>query len=111
MPISAENRKLYPKNWQAIREEVRERADDRCEWCGRLNHASYAAGEPEDEVGVQRHVRIVCTVAHLNHNPRDNRRVNLAFLCQKCHNGHDSKHRQANAAKTRDLKRGQSRLF
>jgi 5-methylcytosine-specific restriction endonuclease McrA len=111
MPISAENRKLYPKNWQVIRAEIRARAKDACEMCGVANHSMEPRGEPEEEMGAVRMVRIVCTVAHLNHNPRDNRRANLAFLCQKCHNRHDSKHRQANAARTRDLKRGQSRLF
>lgn len=36
---------------------------------------------------------IVCTVAHLDHNPENNADDNLAFLCQKCHNNYDRKHR------------------
>jgi hypothetical protein len=36
---------------------------------------------------------IVCTVAHLDHNPENNADNNLAFLCQKCHNNYDRKHR------------------
>jgi 5-methylcytosine-specific restriction endonuclease McrA len=39
MPISPENRKRYPKNWEAIRESILERAKHCCEWCKVPNYA------------------------------------------------------------------------
>jgi 5-methylcytosine-specific restriction endonuclease McrA len=50
---------------------------------------------------------IVLTVAHLNHDPRDNRPENLQALCQRCHNRHDRAHR----AETRKNLPGQELLF
>lgn len=40
MPISRENRRLYPPpvEWAAIRREVLSRDDDRCKFCGVANH-------------------------------------------------------------------------
>lgn len=123
MPIKPENKALYPKNWPAIRAEIRARAGERCEWCGLRNHAwvlrvrGDVAGIFGEHTGrmLKRRgspvVRIVLTVAHLNHNPKDNRRKNLAALCQKCHLTYDAKHHAANAARTRDQKRGQGRMW
>jgi len=41
MPITAENRARYPRNWPAISASIRERAQDRCEWpgCGAMQYA------------------------------------------------------------------------
>jgi len=39
MPITPENRKRYPDNWNAIRESILARAKHRCEWCGVPNYA------------------------------------------------------------------------
>lgn len=40
MPIKPENKALYPKNWKQISERIRyERAGNKCEDCGVLNHA------------------------------------------------------------------------
>jgi len=44
---------------------------------------------------------IVCTVAHLNHDSRDDRDENLAFLCQRCHLAHDREHHMEKAKRTR----------
>lgn len=49
-------------------------------------------------------VRIVLTVAHLDHDPTNNSLDNLRALCQRCHNRHDAPHRAANRAKTRAAK-------
>lgn len=38
-------------------------------------------------------IRIILTVANLNHDETDNRPENLAHLCQLHHNRHDAKHR------------------
>lgn len=34
MPIKPENRAKYPTDWQEIRERIRLRSGDRCEWPG-----------------------------------------------------------------------------
>ena len=120
-------RSRYPKDWKVISARIRfDRAKGRCEWCGALNgSAGYRnrAGEyiqlwedwhdaeewpPDDGC---RPVRIVLTVAHIDHDTMNNSDKNLAALCQRCHLCHDAKHHAANAAKTRDRKRGQRRLF
>jgi hypothetical protein len=41
-------------------------------------------------------VRIVLTVAHLDHQPENNVRANLRAWCQRCHNRHDAAHRAGN---------------
>lgn len=53
---------------------------------------------------VVRSVKIVLTVAHLDHDPTNNSLENLRALCQRCHNRHDVPHRSANRAKTRAAK-------
>ncbi|RJX21821.1 MAG: hypothetical protein C4570_02105 [Ammonifex sp.] len=97
---------LYPENWLEIRELILERAKGRCEFCGVDNHwiiyrdrRGKVCSVPRsqrhlkycyDRDGVRhKNVKIVLTVAHLNHNPADNRPENLAALCQRCHNRHD----------------------
>jgi hypothetical protein len=115
----------YPANWKGIREAIRERAGDRCEWCGIANRVYVirdANGQTWDSspsrenmtrvascytssVGPVRVVRIVCTVAHVHDKrPEACDPSNLAFLCQRCHNRHDAKDRAANAKATRSAK-------
>lgn len=90
--------KLYPANWKTeIVPRIRERAGNRCEWCGLPNHAyvnkmTRQLVLPDEEKAVW----IICTTAHINHDINDNRDENLAYLCQKCHNGHDRFHRRRN---------------
>ena len=87
MPISPENRILYPPNWKAISERIRhERAKDKCEWCDAPNH------EPHPMTGSH----VVLTVAHLDHDPANNDDGNLAALCQRCHNTYDAPKRHGN---------------
>lgn len=87
MPITPDRLPLYPKNWAAISKRIRfERAQNRCEHCGAENH------RPHPVTGS----RVVLTVAHLNHDPADNRESNLAALCQKCHNTWDADFRREN---------------
>lgn len=86
MPIRPENKKRYPKNWQQIREAILKRANNRCEFCGRLNHSMV-----ENKQGKM--IKVVLTIAHLNHVPEDCRPENLRTLCQACHNRYDAKHR------------------
>lgn len=128
MPIKPENKKLYPKNWPEIRAEIKERANDKCELCGIKNHAIGYRWEGkfyqfkdgliempgelfqlllEKSIKGPKYIKIVCTVMHLDHDPRNNGtpgdRPNLKFGCQKCHNDFDRPHRMANAKQTRLL--------
>lgn len=125
MPIRPENKSRYPKNWKQVRERIQKRAGDKCEWCGVPNHhwvtrlangfRSYsieqiadgaAASEDIDEL-----VKIICTTAHLDHTPENCEDDNLAFLCQKCHNQYDAKHRAAGKRERKDKSSGQRKLF
>lgn len=114
MPIKSENKKLYPKNWDMIRRQILARAGNKCESCGIKNHVfgyrekdgtfiETGEGHQSDAALIDGHkpIMIVLTIAHLNHNPTDNRPVNLKALCQRCHNRHDIIHRLNNARRTR----------
>lgn len=68
-------------------------------WCG------------TEQPHMLRVVRIVCTVAHIDGKLDDHSDANLAFWCQRCHNRHDAKSRQANASITRHEKAGQMDLL
>ena len=86
MPIKPENKKRYPSNWKDIRAAILDRAENCCEFCGVANH-SYR----ENKQG--RMVRIVLTIAHLDHVPENCEPDNLRALCQRCHNRYDARHR------------------
>lgn len=126
MPIKKENRKLYPKNWPEIRARILARANDCCEFCGVKNHAVGYRSDNGNFVNVDiskyyeessfyeeamNAFKIVLTVAHLDHDPRNNDPSNLRALCQRCHNNHDKEHRQANARATRRARRAYKELF
>jgi 5-methylcytosine-specific restriction endonuclease McrA len=124
MPISKQNRALYPSNWRSeIRPAILERAGHHCEECGVANYA-YGARDLEgtwhDENSIHHMnsdagemlfgefpdmIKIVLTIAHLDHNPTNNDYSNLRALCQRCHNRYDAAHRQANRARTLLAKR------
>jgi len=108
-PIKSENKYRYPKNWDEIRERIRIRANDKCEWCGVVNYSWINRKSREiclsDEYNA---IRIVCTTAHLDHTPENNEDNNLAFLCQKCHNKYDAPHRKQTSKNSRN--KGQLKL-
>lgn len=85
MPIRPENRARYPRNWKQISAAIRERAANKCEWCGARN------GEQHPVTGS----KVVLTTAHLDHTPEHNDPSNLASLCQRCHNRYDAPVRRA----------------
>ena len=93
MPISKENKHLYPDNWPEIRARILARAKNQCEKCGVVNHSEVARGP--------KCVEVVLTIAHLDHNPTHNEDSNLRAYCQQCHNRHDAQHR----AETRRAKK------
>ena len=56
-------------------------------------------------------IRIVLTVAHLNHDTRDNRDENLKAFCQRCHLRMDAHLHATNARATRRRRRAAGDLF
>ncbi len=105
MPIRPENRARYPKNWKTeIVPMIRARSGNRCECTGQCGHVHVQDdnnplrchrwnGDPIN-LGEAKPF-IVLTVAHLNHQPEDNRPENLLHLCQGCHNRYDAPTRRA----------------
>lgn len=125
MPIRPENRARYPKDWKAISQRVRDRAGQKCEFCGIPNyelgawiggrwHRAIPKGSGlrdnprhgevfpcvygESEVW-RKLVRVVLTVAHLDHQPENCADDNLKALCQRCHNIYDMPMRRAGIAR------------
>lgn len=96
----------YPPDWfTRIRPAILKRARNRCEFCGVLN-GEYGMRDKDgnwmgDEPGEGEMIRIVLTIAHLNHDITDNRPENLAALCQRCHLNHDRKQHLANRWKNK----------
>jgi cytochrome c553 len=84
-------RNRYPKDWARRSRFVRVvRSRGRCEWCGAQNH------QPHPVTGA----RVVLTAAHVyDHRPEAAGLLNLAALCQRCHNRHDAKMRAAGRAR------------
>lgn len=114
MPIKPENKKLYPPNWKQISEYIRfERAKNKCEFCGVNNYIRgfwienkfvtieqilielETTGNTQiDNFSIEKKpIKIILTVAHLDHNPSNCDYSNLKALCQKCHNNYDRVHR------------------
>lgn len=106
MPIDYKD---YAPDWNQIRAGILERAQHKCEECGVANHAvgirladgSFAealAGkyEPGDYWAARKCIRIVLTIAHLDHNVNNNDPSNLKSLCQLHHNRYDAPVRAKN---------------
>jgi len=69
---------------------------------GRLDELEAEVAECLDGLKV---IKIVLTVAHLNHDPLDCREENLRTLCQACHNRLAAPLRAQHASATRFKKR------
>lgn len=135
MPIRPELRHLYRgPAWQAIRARILARAGHKCERCEKPNRAflkvtrggiwydDAASGWRNDQgelsgfnyPGVTRRtvyvIRCVITIAHLDHDPRNNADENLAALCQHCHLKHDVHFHYANSRRTLAARVGQGWL-
>jgi 5-methylcytosine-specific restriction endonuclease McrA len=140
MPIKPENVHRYPPNWAEIRSEVLIRARGRCENCGVANYAlggrtrdgrwltAHPLGErllslewprPGDWAwcsdGTHREelriVRIVLTIAHLDHTPENCSLENLRAWCQRCHLSYDAQHHAQTAYHSRRAGRALGDLF
>ena len=86
------DRKRYPKNWKQIADDIKEKADWKCQVCGKQ------CRRPHEKFDT--HKRTL-TVAHLNHVPEDCREENLKAMCAPCHLRYDAQHH----AETRKKKR------
>jgi len=125
MPIRPENKGRYPKNWPKISASIRLRANEQCEKCRAPNGVMIRRGKALDGTAVwmlanddtYRHglnaetgrlhtsaedgvvygepVRVVLTVAHLDHVPENCDPSNLRAWCQRCHNAYDAPMRRA----------------
>lgn len=137
MPIRESEKARYPKDWPQISREVRERAGQCCEFCGIPNwqlgawiNGKWYVAWPKgsglrdnprqgdvfpchrgEDVIWRKVVRVVLTVAHLDHTPENCADENLKALCQRCHLTYDAKHHARNAAATRRRKMGIRDLF
>ena len=120
MPIDY---KKYPKNWKSeIRPSILKRANNCCEFCGVKNYDLGFRGKDgnfyndnfihqqlelygidmfEEHISEKaKHFKIVLTVAHLDHDLKNNDYSNLKALCQKCHLNYDKEHHSKNRSKT-----------
>lgn len=77
-------------------------------WIQRRLPMSSCSEEPRN---YREPVKVVLTIAHLDHDPTNNEGWNLRALCQRCHNIYDAPHRARNAARTRREKIGQQTLL
>lgn len=134
MPIRREFRHHYRgAAWRAVRTRILARADDKCEACRVPNcaHILRVSGWWLDEhkalwfngafvsqegvtfgavdIDSARLVKIVLTIAHLNHTPGDDRDHNLKALCQWCHLHHDAIQHAVNARATRRVRKDAAR--
>ena len=132
MPIRPEFRVFYGALWRTVtRPRILARANHRCEQCGVPNYAEVSRidgawldvkatwsegvlklwrdgdGEPLSKrpEGRRRKVRIVLTIAHLNHVAGDDRDENLRALCQWCHLSYDQLHHAETRAIRKDAAR------
>lgn len=92
MPISPENKKLYPKDWAEISARIRyDRAGNRCEKDVDGYRCKAINGESHPITGST----VVLTVAHLDHDPANCDDSNLMAMCQRCHLRYDAHHHRA----------------
>lgn len=101
MPIDY---KKYPPNWKELRQQVLDRAKNKCEFCGVGN---YTIGVRDKDGNFNKLdslketenafyngdkiIKIILTVAHLDHDETNHnvKIERLAALCQKCHLTYD----------------------
>ena len=56
---------------------------------------SVVADSVPDVLDLSAPIRVILTVAHLDHTPENCHAVNLRAWCQRCHNRYDGAHRRA----------------
>lgn len=121
-------RELYPDNWPEVAEQVRMRAEDKCEICGVENYSPIvrlpdgsrvehdgrrydAEGKPlptapKTMMDQGRHIDVRCAAAHWDdHNPANCDIEVIRWACNQCHNRHDMAMRAKNISATKRKKR------
>lgn len=92
MPIDY---KEYHPKWKLISRLIRfKRANNKCEFCGVENYS----------INPKTGGKITLTVAHLDHDKKNNRFWNLKALCNGCHLRHDIHQHCANRKYGRNWK-------
>lgn len=125
MPIKDKSK--YAPNWKEIRKRILVRDNHKCKECGIENGAvghrnsdgsfSYCPDYLRaKKMGAGFYIttgklKIVLTIAHLDHNPENNEESNLATLCQYHHLKLDKEQHMKNARETRNRKKGLQELF
>lgn len=113
MPISAENKARYPRDWKQISAKIRERSGGQCECeseCG-LHTTTGRCREIDRLPALHARGRVVLTVAHLDHQPENCAPENLRAMCQRCHLRYDSEHHAKSRRTNQERSNGQGRLF
>lgn len=127
MPIKQENKDRYPKNWKEVRGQIMKRAKNKCEFCGKPHGETIMCSDdghwydakkekwrdkngefcslPQVAIG---QVKVILTVAHLDHTPENNDPENLRALCQRCHNSYDAEHRKETRKRTMAKKKSEA---
>jgi hypothetical protein len=83
----------YPKEWATtIRPFILNRAGNRCEGSPKFPKCRAENRQPHPETGSI----VVLTIAHLDHDTRNNKADNLRAWCQRCHNNYDAEYRRRN---------------
>lgn len=109
----------YHPDWKEISKRIRERDGQKCKQCGVSNGAigcrdqdgNFYTEEDIDQDGVipgavlGKAIKIVLTVAHIDHCTANNADSNLISLCQRCHLLLDVDQHKTNAAATRFKKK------
>lgn len=117
MPISKENKKLYPSYWKYLSYWIRfKRAEGYCECKGECGQKHFWTKDPSPDTRCAMFDKkygggAVLTVAHLDHNPANNSEKNLKAYFEGCHLRYDSKRHQESRKKNSDKKRGVLRLI
>lgn len=120
------NRGDYHSQWPEISRQIREQANQECEFCGRKNGSfgfwdnlgewvsfetlTLAIANGNDVTPPEKFVKTVLTVAHLDHNTRNNDPANLRALCQRCHLRWDATHHAETRRKNKANASGQLTL-
>ena len=71
-------------------------------WVNRYGIVENAGAIIEASEIAPRFIKVVCTFAHLDHNPANNAEDNKAFLCQWCHLNYDGPHHKYSRSVRKD---------
>lgn len=96
------NKENYHPNWNdIIRPEILKRDKYKCQNCGLKHRGIYLVVENDKTIEIDKEEyiealrnnekvkKVFLQVAHLDHNPKNNKYENLKSLCPKCHLSND----------------------